>query len=161
MRWKSRELRTSAAMRRTPSSRTWRACSTIAAIALDVLDRRLDADVGEPAVGVFERERAALGELDGERLDAAARDAGEGAGGATGDREVGEAADGEVEDVLVLGPGAVQRADHGEGGQVDALGLQAGAAQGGEDALDHVAAGGDEQHALARPVSSSTTSSGW
>ena len=51
--------------------------------------------------------------------------------------------------MLVLGPGAVQRADHGEGGQVDALGLQAGAVQGGEDALDHLAASGDEQHALA------------
>ena len=79
-----------------------------------------------------------------------------------GDREVGQAADGQVEDVLVLGPGAVQRADHGEGRQVDALGLQPGAAQGGEDALDHLAARGDEQHALARGRSRRvTTSSGW
>ena len=82
--------------------------------------------------------------------------------GAAGDGEVGEAADGEVEDVLVVGAGAVQRADHGEGGEVDALGLQAGGAQGGEDALDHLAARRDEQHALAPARSASlTTSSGW
>ena len=73
MRWKSSELRTSAAMRRTPSSRIWRACSTISASPSIVLDGRLEADVREPPVGVLERQRAALGELDGEGLDAAAR----------------------------------------------------------------------------------------
>ena len=44
----------------------------------------------------------------------------------------------------------MQRADHGEGGEVDALGPQAGGAHRGEHAVDHVAAGGDEQDALAR-----------
>ena len=149
MRWKSSELRTSEAIRRTPSSRIWRACSTICSIAGDILDGVLHADVGQPAVGVLERQRGALGELDGEGLDAAAGGAGEGALGAAGDREVGEAADGEVEDELVVGAGAVQRADRREGGEVDALGLQPGGAQRREDALDHLAACRDEQHALA------------
>ena len=43
----------------------------------------------------------------------------------------------------------MQRADHGEGREVDALGLQTCGAQGGEHALDHLAARRDEQDALA------------
>ena len=52
MRWKSSELRTSAAMRRTPSSRMLARLGDDLGVALDRLDGRLDADVREPAVGV-------------------------------------------------------------------------------------------------------------
>jgi hypothetical protein len=45
----------------------------------------------------------------------------------------------------------VQCADHREGREVDALGLQARGAQRGQDALDHLAACGDQQHAKAPP----------
>ena len=45
----------------------------------------------------------------------------------------------------------MQRADGREGGEVDALGLQARGAQRGEDPLDHLAARRDEQHALPAP----------
>jgi hypothetical protein len=97
---------------------------------------------------VVQRERARLGELDGERLDAAAGGAREEAGGALGDREVREAADREVEHVLVGPAGAVERADHREGREVDALGAQAGGADRGDEVGDHVAPGGDEQEPL-------------
>ena len=50
-------------------------------VALDRLERRVEADVAEPAAGVLEGERLALGELDGDGLEAAADDAGEEAGG--------------------------------------------------------------------------------
>ena len=50
--------------------------------------------------------------------------------------------------MLVPGAPAVERADHGEGGEVDALGTQAGAADGADDVGDHVAPGRDEQQAL-------------
>ena len=49
----------------------------------------------------------------------------------------------------MLGVGAVERADQREGGEVDALRAQAGAADGGEQALDHVALGGHEHDPLA------------
>ena len=72
--------------------------------------------------------------------------------GAARHGEVRQSADREVEDVLVArAPAPVQRADHGEGREVDALGLQACGAQGGEHALDHLAAGRHEQDALAPP----------
>ena len=54
-----------------------------------------------------------------------------------------------------------QRADHGEGGEVDALGTQAGAARGGEHPLDHVAASRHEHDALARALRVSTRPSDW
>ena len=87
--------------------------------------------------------RAALGELAGDRLDALAGDPREGAGRPDGDGKVGEAADAGVE----RGAGqlrAVQRADHREGGEVDAGRTQARLAGRVEQALDHVAPRGDD-----------------
>ena len=66
--------------------------------------------MAEPAVGVLERERAALGELAGDRLDALTGDARERARGAERDREVGQAADAGVEGGARQ-LGAVQRAE--------------------------------------------------
>jgi hypothetical protein len=118
-------------------------------VALDLLDGGLETNVHEPAVRVLQRELAALGEVGGQRVDATARRAGEGAAGAAGDREIGQAADVQVEHLLAVRPAAVQRADHREGGEVDALGLEAGRPQSGQDALDHLAACRDEQDAQA------------
>ena len=75
----------------------------------------------QPHPRVLEREPAALGELDGEALQAAARDAGEAADAVVGDREVRQAADGDEELGAVALPGGLQRADHAERREVDAL----------------------------------------
>ena len=67
-----------------------------------------------------------------------------------GHRDVGEAGDVDVEDgaaLLLLGG---ERADHAEGGEVDALDLQAGALGGADETVDQLAAGGDDDHAHAR-----------
>ena len=45
-----------------------------------------------------------------------------------------------------------ERADHGEGGQIDALGAKAGRADGGDEPLDHVAASCHEDDPLARAL---------
>ncbi len=52
------------------------------------------------------------------------------------------------------GARAVQRADQRERGEIHALGAQAGVLHGAQHALDHLALGGDDDHALARPVGS-------
>ena len=70
--WKSSELRTSAAMRRTPSTRTARASATMSVVALDVLERRVEADVLEPGAGVLERERRRSASSTASGLEAAA-----------------------------------------------------------------------------------------
>ena len=75
-------------MRRTPSSSTLRASVDDLGVAVDVSQRRVEADVHEPLARVLERQAAALGELGGERLDAAGDDAREDAGRALGEREV-------------------------------------------------------------------------
>ena len=55
-----------------------------------------------------------------------------------------------------------ERPDHAEGGQVDALDLQAGALDGGGGALDHLAADGHDDDARAQAESACcTTPSGW
>ena len=54
-----------------------------------------------------------------------------------------------------------ERAHHAERGQVDALELQAGLADGGDEALDHLAADGDDDDARARAGGRVTTPSGW
>ena len=87
----------------------------------------------------------------GHALEAAADDAGEAAHLALGDREVREPVDVQVQDASVLlGFVAVEGADQGEGREVDAFGGQAGAADRGEQPLDHVALRGHEHDALAR-----------
>ena len=130
--WKSSELRTSTAMRRTPSCRTRRASLTIASSPSIVLDGGAEPDVVEPGAGVLERQRPALGELDGERLDAAADDAGEEAAARRSATARLVTPPTERYMTRLVGPRAVQRADHREGGEVDALGPQAGGARGGE-----------------------------
>ncbi len=93
---------------------------------------------------------AALGELAGHRLEAAADDAREAADRPLGDRHVGEPVDVQVQDAaVVLGIGTVERADQRESGEVDSLRTQTGVAHGREQALDHVALGGDEHDLLA------------
>ena len=106
------------------------------------------------------RRRRSASSVD-EQLQAAGAGAREEAGRALGDGEVRQAADGEVQHVLG-GLGLLagergklrrgERADHGEGGEVDALGAQPGAADGEREALDHVAAGRDDDDALARAL---------
>ena len=78
--WKSSELRTSSAIRRTPSFSTSRASATMSASPSTSSTGVQQADVAEPAVGVLERQAAALGELAGDRLGAVAGDAREHAG---------------------------------------------------------------------------------
>ena len=102
-------------------------------------------------MGVLERERAALGELAGDRLDALAGDPRERAGRSERDGEVGETADAGVEGGAGQ-LGAVQRADHRERREVDADRPQAGLASGVEQALDHVAPRGDDDDARPRAV---------
>ena len=53
----------------------------------------LEADVGEPLARVLDGEPAALGELLGDALDAEGGDAGEQAGAAASDGEVGDVAE--------------------------------------------------------------------
>ena len=130
MRWKSSELRTSAAIRRTPSSRTWRASLDDLASPVIVLDgllrrRRGPASRRRARASARARSASSTARASTPLPDARAKVH----VGAAGDREVGEAADGEVEDELVVGAGAVQRADHREGGEVDALGLAGPAAR--------------------------------
>ena len=106
---------------------------------------------GDQSASVGDGDAAALGQLAGHRLEAPADDAGEAADRALGDRHVGEPVDVQVQDAaVVLGVVAVERADQRERGQVDALRAQAGLADGGEQAGDHVALGGDEHDLLAR-----------
>ena len=62
-------------------------------VALDGLDRLLEAHVGEPLARVLDGEPAALGELLGDALDAERCDAGEEAGAAAGDGKVGDVAE--------------------------------------------------------------------
>ena len=100
---------------------------------------------------VLERQAAALGQLGGERLGAERDRPGEHAGAALGDRQVGHAADAQVQRALVA-PGLVQGPDHREGGEVDSLRAQPGPTRGLEDAEDHVAPRGDEHDPGARPV---------
>ena len=50
----------------------------------------------------------------------------------------------------MLAVGSVERADQGEGGQIDANGSKPGAANGREQPFDHVALGGDEHDLLTR-----------
>ena len=80
-----------------PSSSASRVDRDDLGVAVDLLDRRLEADVDEPLARVLERQLAALGELLGDALDPERRDAGEEAGGALGDREVGDVAEVAVE----------------------------------------------------------------
>ena len=71
---------------------------------------------------------------------------------AAGHCKVGQAADARVEDGVVAAALTAQRADHREGAEVDALEAQTGTAHRGDHTVDHVAAGRDEQHALARAI---------
>ncbi len=89
-------------------------------------------------------------------LEADRGDAGEEAGPALGDGEVGDVADVAVEDApggcssaSTLGRASAdlaEGADHAEGREVDADRLEAGVAQGLQRGGDHVAAGGDDDH---------------
>src|SRR6185295_18436158 len=63
------------------------------ALAFDVVDVALEADVAEPLASMVERQALALGERGGHRLDAVVKDTVEDAVLADGDREVREAAD--------------------------------------------------------------------
>jgi hypothetical protein len=67
-----------------------------------------------------------------------------------GDGEVRQAADAQEERQGLVA--VVERADHGEGAEVDALGAQAGGAHGRDDLLDHRAARRDEDDAQARAL---------
>ena len=116
-------------------------------VGLDLAERRDQADVAQPAAGVLQRERLALGELDGDGLEAAADDAGEEAGRALGDREVREAADREVEDRLAASRSPLGGAARGSSRRPRGRCPRASGRRpcGGHDAVDHVAAGRDDQ----------------
>ena len=109
-----------------------------------------EADVAQPHAGVLERQAAALGELDAHALEAGAGDAREEADAVDDDGEVRHPADGEVQ--RGVGAPAAEGADHRERREVDAARPQAGAGDGREDRLDHLAAGRDDDDALARAV---------
>ena len=100
---------------------------------------------------MLEREAAAVAEALHDRVEAAGGRAGEQAAGVVGDGDVRQAGEVDVEHG-VLRPGRAQRADHGEGGEVDAGDGQAGLGRGGDEAVDHLAAHGDDDHAVARAV---------
>ena len=93
--------------------------------------RRSQADDDQLPPRLVEGQLAPLGELLGDPLDSKRGDAGEDAGGAAGDGEVGDVAEVAVEgrlDIrLVNAPG--EGADHREGGEVDPDRLQPGRAQ--------------------------------
>ncbi len=112
--------------------------------------RRAQVDGREQRTRVGQRDRAALRQLTGHRLDTAADHAREAAYGALGDRQVGESVDVQVEHAPGLAFGAiVQRADQGEGGQVHALRREPRASHCRQELFDHVALGGHEHDALA------------
>ena len=119
-------------------------------VAVDLVERRDEADMPHPLAGVLEREAAALGERRRHRVDAAGGGAREQAARRVGDGHVDEPGGVDVEHGA-LGLAGVHRADHAEGGEVEALELEAGLADGADDALDHLAADGDDDDAGARP----------
>ena len=116
-------------------------------VAVDLVERRDEADVRHPLARVLEREPAALGERGGHRVDAAGGGAREQAARRVGDGDVDEAGGVDVEHGAVGLLRDVDRADHAEGGEVEALELEAGVADGADDALDHLAADGDDDDA--------------
>ena len=105
-----------------------------------------------PLARVLEREPAALGQRRRHRVDAAGGGAREQAPGVVGDRDVDEARGVDVEHRALARLRDRDRAHHAEGGQVQALELEAGLADGADDALDHLAADRDDDDARARAV---------
>ncbi len=131
-------------------------------VALELLHRGLEADVGEPLRGVLGGQPALAGESRRDRLEADMGDAGEEAGAAAGHGEVGDVAEAAVEDGPAgarpgrrrrtrpprpLGGGrAGERADHREGGKVDPDRVEPGAAQRLDEGGDHLAPRRDDDH---------------
>ncbi len=131
-------------------------------------------ELGQHRARLHQRDAAALGDLARHRLQPAAHHAGEAAQRALGDRHIREAADVQVQHALLAlrggsillaafalvrrlgipGARAVERADQRERGEIDALGAQPGVLHRAQQALHHLALGGDNDHALARPVRS-------
>ena len=119
-------------------------------IALDLGHRRDEAHVAHPHPCVLEGQRATLGQRGLDRRQPARGGTREQAARLVGDRDVDETGDVDVED-RARGLARRQRAHHAEGGEIDAFELEPGVPGRLNEAVDHLAADGDDHDALARP----------
>ena len=130
-------------------------------VALDVVERREQADVAEPLARVLDGQPATLGQRVDHGVEPAGGGAGEQAAAGVGDGDVGEAGDVDVEH-RARRAAARERAHHAERGEVDALELEAGVAARRRRAA-RPSRGGPRRprRACARPAASRRVPSDW
>src|SRR5260221_14609758 len=120
-------------------------------VPVQLLNRSLEPDIGEPLGGVLGPEPTSAGEAGRDRLQADVGNAGEEAGPSSRDGEVGDVAEAAVEDGRGRGSprldgaawifaDAGESTDHAEGGEVDADRIEAGAADRLDERGHHLAA---------------------